>query len=333
MSADDGPIRPQPQGMNPPAQGSKFSGRLLVVVPTARDSLPVIRACESNSATLFADGVDHEICIVPQVALTSQLSAAPFNVLVAPASGQGAALDFVARRYNTVPWMLVLDDDITLTPGAVPQLRAMALDNNLSYCGARIVPKVHSPGADLFERVKGLSKGSVSIVVDGKGQRPVSRQFRPTHVAVGACALVAVHDLISVGGYDSRFGSGSRYRSGQSLDLTYRLLRAGYRVGYCAEAVVEHWHPENLRAVLKRGQNYGYSDGALAIHWALTYGDQEAWAECLYRHQLRALKRICTYLMRLDVRLASYFISKELAFAMGVIARLREDFSTGSRIL
>jgi glycosyltransferase involved in cell wall biosynthesis len=62
------------------------------------------------------------------------------------------------------------------------------------------------------------------------------------------------------GGFDEAFP----HAAFEDLELGFRLERAGMRLVYDAGAVVEHWHPVDLRAVLTRMRTLGRS--AVLLH-------------------------------------------------------------------
>ncbi|HEX2175488.1 MAG TPA: glycosyltransferase [Nocardioidaceae bacterium] len=112
--------------------------------------------------------------------------------------------------------------------------------------------------------------------------------------------------LVEVGGFDERLGTGTAYASAEDNDFCYRLLRAGYVVDYCPDAVVLHraWRREDLLDGLKYG--YGRGQGAFYVK----YVQRRDWfmlrrfASDAARHSARALLRASrgdTYRARADL--------------------------------
>jgi GT2 family glycosyltransferase len=60
--------------------------------------------------------------------------------------------------------------------------------------------------------------------------------------------------LEAVGGFDVCY----RQASGEDNDLSYRLLKSGYRIFFCREARVAHHHPVSLRKYLKEQFRHGF---------------------------------------------------------------------------
>jgi GT2 family glycosyltransferase len=103
----------------------------------------------------------------------------------------------------------------------------------------------------------------------------------------GNCAVRRAW-LASVGGYNERLGAGSPGKAAEDIDLFYRLLCAGARIGYEPDAVIYHERQSRERRRASRW-TYGYGVGALCglclrrrdpyafrmlAHWAF----QQAWA-------------------------------------------------------
>ena len=59
--------------------------------------------------------------------------------------------------------------------------------------------------------------------------------------------------LESVGGFDEKFPA----PSGEDNDLCYRLRRAGHRIRFVPEALVDHHHPDHLRRYLREQARHG----------------------------------------------------------------------------
>ncbi|MDD5503592.1 MAG: glycosyltransferase, partial [Candidatus Thermoplasmatota archaeon] len=66
-----------------------------------------------------------------------------------------------------------------------------------------------------------------------------------------------------IGKFDERFGVGASFKSGEDVDIFYRILKAGGKIAYAPSAVVRHKHRMTAEEVFKA--RYGYSFGAAAI--------------------------------------------------------------------
>lgn len=83
-------------------------------------------------------------------------------------------------------------------------------------------------------------------------------------VGVGANMIVRRTVFERLGGFDECLGPGSRFRSGDDVDLAYRALRAGFTVVQDPENVVVHWGGRSYAAGSARRvlRNNSYGAGA-----------------------------------------------------------------------
>ena len=60
--------------------------------------------------------------------------------------------------------------------------------------------------------------------------------------------------LVDLGGFDA----GYRYASGEDNDLSYKILKAGYKIYFEPEAIVDHHYPEQVWRYLKSQFRHGF---------------------------------------------------------------------------
>ncbi|EOM75642.1 glycosyltransferase family 2 protein [Rhodococcus rhodnii] len=68
--------------------------------------------------------------------------------------------------------------------------------------------------------------------------------------------------LREIGGFDEHLGTGTPAHGGEDLDLYRTALLAGWAIAYAPDAVVRHYHRDNLADL--RVQSYGYGTGMAA---------------------------------------------------------------------
>lgn len=74
-------------------------------------------------------------------------------------------------------------------------------------------------------------------------------------MALGSYNLSVRRDVLEmIDGFSEEY----RCASGEDNDLSYRILKAGYKLCFQRDALVAHYHPENLRRYLKEQYNHGY---------------------------------------------------------------------------
>jgi GT2 family glycosyltransferase len=59
--------------------------------------------------------------------------------------------------------------------------------------------------------------------------------------------------LEKVGGFEEAY----RYASGEDNDLSYKIIRAGYKIYFCKDAIVFHYHQENILKYLREQYRHG----------------------------------------------------------------------------
>jgi GT2 family glycosyltransferase len=94
-----------------------------------------------------------------------------------------------------------------------------------------------------------------------------SRQFHGTRENVpwdagsGGNLLVARELFQRLGGFDTRFGPGARYRAAEDVEFLDRVLRSGATIAYTPAAVVYHERKQQSER-LRRRLPYGFGMGA-----------------------------------------------------------------------
>jgi GT2 family glycosyltransferase len=70
--------------------------------------------------------------------------------------------------------------------------------------------------------------------------------------------------LDQLGGFDNRLGAGAPLKSGEDIDINYRVLRSGHSIVYEPQAVVRHNH-HRMTAEDVFKTRYAYSFGGAAL--------------------------------------------------------------------
>lgn len=165
------------------------------------------------------------------------------DVNVGPAAARDAGL-----RHVTTPFVAFVDADVEASPQALARLLTHMQDPGL----AAVAPRVRSvSGGGWIERYE-QTDGSLDMGPTAATVRPWSRvAYVPS-----ACLVARVAALGS--GFDPQM------RSGEDVDLIWRLQTDGHRVRYDADVVVHHETRSSLGAWLGRKAFYGTSAAMLA---------------------------------------------------------------------
>lgn len=152
--------------------------------------------------------------------------------------GYGAAIN-QGLRYARAPYVLILNDDARLQPGAFRLMRqALEADDRTVLAGPRIVDATGNPMPSARFRYPGLGEEIDNVIrrllrlPDGYPQ-----QGDPTEAAwlVGACILAKTDLLRRIGGFNPAF-----FLYGEDIDLGRRLVALGYRSVTVPEATCIH---------------------------------------------------------------------------------------------
>lgn len=195
-----------------------------------RDSYEVI-VVENGSADL-AD-TDGAYGITLYTHLDQANSAAARNTGLAMARGQ---------------FLLLTDADCVARPSWIEQMTEPLKRGEVAAAGGRIVK--HRPQT--------WAQRHAITIVDGQQQLSYLPALNLPYVA-GANAGFATSVLRESGGFDQEL------RSGNDVDVCYRLGLRGYRIGLAPDAVIEHEDRATVTAHFRRFHRY-------AVYQVLLYG-------------------------------------------------------------
>lgn len=162
---------------------------------------------------------------------------------VGPAAARDAGLRFVTTRL-----VAFVDSDVTIAAGDAAALAGHFVDPAL----AAVAPRVLTTSAGRwFQRYEAVC-GSLDL-----GAATATVRARSAVTYVPSACLVARTDLLG-SGFDVRL------RSGEDVDLVWRLQADGHRVRHAADVVVEHAPRTTVLAWLGRKVFYGTSAADLS---------------------------------------------------------------------
>lgn len=220
-----------------PAYGrSRPLGRLL---DSVRADLGDVRVIVVDDGSASSDA--EEIALAARER-RAEVVALPENS--GPADARNAGLVRV-----TTPFVLFVDTDVQLRPGAVATMLAHFADPRLALAAPRVVgARVRRPNA--IQRYE-QARSSLDHGVDGGLVRPHS----PLSWVSTTCVLARVNAL------HGGFGPGMRVA--EDVDLVWRLDEAGWRVRYEPLAEVRHEH--RRRTVTWLSRKFVYGTGAASL--------------------------------------------------------------------
>lgn len=148
-------------------------------------------------------------------------------------------------------------------------------------CSGRVLPHRSETAADLFEEVAGQDLGevrreftpadvqfSIGLVLSNVfkvfAKHLKGKGLAPWNVGHGSSMSFRKLALDELGGFDNRLGAGAPLKSGEDIDINYRVLRSGHSMIYEPRAVVRHNHHRmTSEDVFKTRYNYSFGGAAL----------------------------------------------------------------------
>jgi len=178
-----------------------------------------------------------------------------------PGAARNTGLDVV-----TTELVAMIDSDCVPTAGWIGALAAHLVDPLVAVAAPRIAAAEVGPcsGRPRNEAVSRQRPGYAARYATARGildlgavearVQPLGRvAFVPSAAFVARTAVLREH-----GGFDAGL------RTGEDVDLIWRLHKAGHRIRYDTRATVTHHEPDQWRVLLRRRFRYGTSAGALA---------------------------------------------------------------------
>lgn len=207
------------------------------VVLCTRNRPALVR--ETIESLLAADPVPAEIVVIdqsdtPEPALAGLATGQTAVVVVpTPPEGLGRARNagIAAARHEV---LVFVDDDMWADPGWLGALLdALAAAGDRAVVTGAVLPAASEAWRGFTPSTQEHLAGSV---FEGRLDRDV---LAGGHMA---CTRGALRE---VGCFDPRLGAGAAYPAADDNDLGFRLLEAGYRIVYVADAVLYHraWRP------------------------------------------------------------------------------------------
>ncbi len=162
------------------------------------------------------------------------------------------------------------DDDVCVDGGWLGAIAQAFADANVQLVTGLVVPAELATAAQVaFEDWYG-----------GMGKGMVARDFHPRmmstrdrlgahHLGVGANMAFRAEWLRRLGGFDSALDVGTASHGGGDLDIFHRTLLAGGNARYEPEAIVRHYHRQELDALKRQLRDNGRAFGVyLLSRWS-----------------------------------------------------------------
>jgi len=219
-----------------PAESSFTTADVTVVVP-AFNALPS-QTPDNADRIIVDDGSDPPLAALPRwrsIHLPNNRG---------PAAARNAGLAEV-----TTPLVAFVDTDVELDDGWLGPLLAHFDDPQV----ALVAPRVRSSNGTSVLAKYELARSPLDL---GDQAARIAAGTRVSYVPAAAI-VVRADALRAVGGFDESL------RTGEDVDLVWRLIDAGYRCRYEPASTVRHHPRTSLRAWVRQRIAYGRSSAAL----------------------------------------------------------------------
>jgi mycofactocin system glycosyltransferase len=231
-----------------PSPGGPTRDEVTVVVPV-RDRPAALARC------LASLGPCHQVVVVDDASEHPEWTArvatrAGARVVRRAVNGGPAAARNTGLAHCTTPYVAFVDSDCRPEPGWLEALLPQFRDPAVAVVAPRVVPDREARGwIASYER----ARSSLDL---GPREGPVVPCSRIAYVP--SATLAARRDVLGGGFADS-------LRTGEDVDLVWRVHRAGWAVRYVPAAVVRHAHRPRLRDWARRRYAYGTAAAPLAL--------------------------------------------------------------------
>jgi len=266
-----------------PAMIKRFLNNLKLSKITERNDTQVI-IVDNNSNPIQADATQ-KICSEYEV-----------MYLFESKKGQSYAIN-TGIKNATGRYIVFTDDDIEVKdPEWLDKMQShFKTYPALGYVSGNVkANNLKTDAQKNWEKKGGLSKGDEPIYFS---RGFLSKfKFKPwplAKICAGANSMVLKNVIDEVGGYSLIFNYGSRIIGhGGSLELGYRIIKAGYELYYDPNAVVFHNHPEDKKDIKRKLFYYAVGDTAINMYFFIKYRDFRSLFRAFGGHQAHVLKNI-----------------------------------------
>lgn len=200
--------------------------------------------------------------------------------------GKTASLN-VALFASKSEFVAFLDDDsVPYENRWLEPLLEHFSDPRVGYVSGRVLAEQETTDAQRAWQQKGaLDKGVRQIRLGRNFFRNFQLKGLQVQLAtMGANHIVRRSVFDVIGPHDERFGPSQTIPgAGADLDLTYRVLRAGYDVVYEPRSATYHRHPASFEELKQRLYEYGVGDTAIHTKFLFEFGDWRSLCQIFYR--------------------------------------------------
>jgi GT2 family glycosyltransferase len=272
----------------------KFS----IVVATHERSDDIARLLASLRAIGILARTDVEFVLVDNAPVTDRVRMVceqypEVRYMVEPQKGKARALN-TGCCAAVGEFLVFTDDDVEVRdPHWLDTLAALFTANpKLGYVSGNVVAaELISEATTKWERKGGLSKGGQpKHFTQAYLAKFRLKPWPLTKICAGANCMIPRRVMEGVGWYCELFGPGSPIVGhGESLEIGYRIIAAGYELMYTPDTEVYHYHPQEADAIRRKLRLYGTGDTGIHMYLFTQYRDFRSLYWVFPGHQLYLL--------------------------------------------
>ncbi len=180
------------------------------------------------------------------------------------------------------------DDAIAVDPLWLDKLsKNFKINPRLGYVSGNVLAfQADSEAQFVWEKKGGLSKGKELKVYTQQYLSSFDPTWRISKVAAGANSMIPRKVLDETGYFSTFLGGGAPISHGNTLEIVYRIIRAGYELMYDPEPVILHDHPASPWQLRRKMYVYGVGDVCYQLYIFVEHGDWKYLYGATIRHFL-----------------------------------------------
>lgn len=249
---------PAPPGPAPP--------RISVLICTYNGAATLAETCRAVSQLEYPD---YEAIVVDDGSTDASAEIARahgFTVISTENRGLSSARN-TALSVATGAIVAYIDDDAMPDPDWLTYLARTFTSTDFVAVGG---PNLPVPGDGAVADAVAVAPGNpIHVLLEDR---------EAEHIP-GCNSAFRADALRAIGGFDPRFRT-----AGDDVDVCWQLHDRGWRIGYCAAAVIWHHRRRTVRAYLRQQRGYGQAEAMLERKWPSRYsaGGHVTWRGRVY---------------------------------------------------
>ena len=292
--------------------GIKYKEDKLIslIIPTYNNDDNLIELLSSLKKVKILSDSNVEVLVIQnhnsvETYLDTKKLESKYNIKVyhQPKQGKGAALNYGIKKSHG-KYIVSTDDDVIVKDKKwlYKLLEEFQKNPKLGYTSGKVTmyKETSNSASELWEKKGGLSKGESIKYWSLEYLNKFKYKFFPWpmhKICAGANQMIKKDILLEVGGYSEFLGTKGNV-DGLTLEVGYKIARAGYELIYNPNIVVYHKHPTDNYDIKKKLYYYGMQDTGVAMYIFLKYHDFRNLWWSIIGHELYTIKKMIKSLFK-----------------------------------